>query len=95
MPQPRRVDAHGGDTAGFVNLYFCNGLGQLRDVTLDVRVELFSKSVNLIPGAAEQNALVQRQHFLEHGRDLPVWQMDRPLHLEVFQLRRDPAGQGF
>jgi hypothetical protein len=46
--------------AGFANLYVCNGLGQLRDVTLDVSVELFSKSVNPITGAAEQNALVQR-----------------------------------
>jgi hypothetical protein len=69
--------------AGFANLYVCNGLGQLRDVTLDVRVELFSKSVNPIPGAAERKTLVQRQHFLEHGRGLPVWQMGCPLRLAL------------
>jgi hypothetical protein len=78
--------------AGFANLYVCNGLGQLRDVTLDVSVELFSKSVNPIPGAAERNALVQREHFLKHGRGLPVWQMDCPLRLEIFQFRRDARG---
>ncbi|SAL73129.1 major facilitator transporter [Caballeronia udeis] len=49
--------------AGFANLYVCNGLGQLRDVTLDMSVELFSKGVSPIPGAAERNALVQRQQF--------------------------------
>lgn len=43
MPQPRRVDAHGSDMAGFANLDGCNGLRQFRDVTLDVSVELFSQ----------------------------------------------------
>jgi len=28
--------------AGFPNLYVCNGLGQLRDVTRDVSVDLLS-----------------------------------------------------
>jgi hypothetical protein len=57
MLQPRRVDAHSGDMAGFANLDVCNGLGQLRDVTLNVSVELFSKSANPTSGAAERNAL--------------------------------------
>ncbi|GAB7541270.1 hypothetical protein CS8_009330 [Cupriavidus sp. 8B] len=43
----------------------CRRLGQLRDVTLDVSVQLCSKSANPAPGAAERNTLVQRQHFLE------------------------------
>jgi hypothetical protein len=43
--------------AGFANLDVCNGLGQLRDVTLNVSVELFSKSANPTSGAAERNAL--------------------------------------
>ena len=56
--QPRRINAHGGDTAGFADLYICRGLRQLRDVALNISVEQFSKGVNLVPGAAERNALV-------------------------------------
>lgn len=63
MPQPRRVDAHGGDIFEFANLRICCGLGQLHDVTLDVSVEQVGKSVNPIPGAAERNALVQQPPF--------------------------------
>ncbi|MFS8976283.1 hypothetical protein PO002_17580 [Cupriavidus necator] len=48
MPQPRRVDAHGCDMAGFANLDVGYGLGQLRDITLDVSVELLSDSANPI-----------------------------------------------
>ncbi|XYI38309.1 hypothetical protein DAMDJJ_09145 [Cupriavidus necator] len=43
--------------AGFANLDVCYRLGQLRDVTLDVSVELFSNGANPIPGAAERMPL--------------------------------------
>jgi hypothetical protein len=51
IAQPRRVDAHGGDMTAFANLFVCNSLGQLRDVTLDISIELFSKFKNPIPDA--------------------------------------------
>lgn len=46
MPQPRRVDAHGRDMAGFANLDVRYRLGQLRDVIFDVSVELLSNGSN-------------------------------------------------
>ena len=95
IAQPRRVDAHGGDMAAFANLFVCNRPGQLRDVTRDISVELFSKVENPISGAAGRNTFVQRQHFLEHGCGLPVWQISCPLCLEVFQLRSNASGQRF
>jgi hypothetical protein len=77
--------------AGFANLYVCNGLRQFDDVGVD----LHSKNADPITGAAERDPLVERQHFLEHARGLPVRQVRSPLRLEIFQLRRDAAGQGF
>ncbi|OTP68008.1 hypothetical protein PAMC26510_29760 [Caballeronia sordidicola] len=45
--------------------------------------------MNPVPGAAEQNALISRQNFLEHDRGPPVWQMGHPLFLKAFQLLLD------
>lgn len=81
--------------AGFANLYVGNGLRQFDDVTFDVGIDLHSKNADPITGAAERDPLVERQHFLEHARGLPVRQVRSPLRLEIFQLRRDAAGQGF
>ncbi|WP_166656391.1 hypothetical protein [Paraburkholderia sp. BL10I2N1] len=44
----------------FANLFVCNSRGQLRDVTLDISVELFSKAKNPIADATRRDALVQR-----------------------------------
>src|SRR5262249_35740149 len=95
MPQPRRVDAHGRDMAGFAKLDVRYRLRQLRDVIFDVSVELLSDGSNSIASAAERNALVQRQDFLKHSRGLPVRQMACPLCLEVFQLRCGAVRQSF
>ncbi|WP_243751485.1 hypothetical protein [Paraburkholderia sp. BL10I2N1] len=40
--------------AGFANLFVCNSLGQVCDVTLDIGVELFSKVEKPIPDAARR-----------------------------------------
>jgi len=81
--------------AGFANLYVCNGLRQFDDVTFDVGVDLHSKNADPITGAAGRDPLVERQHFLEHARGPPVRRVRSPLRLEIFQLQRDAAGQGF
>jgi hypothetical protein len=49
IAQPRQVDARGGDMAAFANLFVFNRRGKLRDVTLDISVELFSKVESPIP----------------------------------------------